>query len=84
MGTAALNALAAGVWRFDASDLMPIKIGAASYEEGPGAFYQGMLDYVDGVRTMDQALSDIEAAWVALGAMRLDLVGPWPLIALRA
>jgi hypothetical protein len=25
-----------------------------------------MLDYVDGVRTIEQVLSDIEAAWVAL------------------
>jgi alpha-glucoside transport system substrate-binding protein len=68
MGTAARDALAAGVWRFDASDLMPTKIGAASHEEGPGAFYQGMLDYVDGIRPLDQVLSDIEAAWVALEA----------------
>ena len=33
-----------------------------------GAFCQGMVDYVDGVRAMDQVLSDIEAAWVELEA----------------
>jgi len=65
LGTAARDAIAAGVWRFDASDLMPPDIGSFA-AEGPGAFWQGMLDYVDGVRTMEQVLSDIEAAWVAL------------------
>jgi DNA-binding SARP family transcriptional activator/ABC-type glycerol-3-phosphate transport system substrate-binding protein/tRNA A-37 threonylcarbamoyl transferase component Bud32 len=65
LGTAARDAIAAGVWRFDASDLMPPDIGSHA-AEGPGAFWQGMLDFVDGVRTMDQVLSDIEAAWVAL------------------
>jgi hypothetical protein len=67
LGIAARDAIAASVWRYHASDLMPTEIGAAS-DEGPGAFWQGMIDYVDGVRTMDQVLSDIEAAWVALEA----------------
>jgi alpha-glucoside transport system substrate-binding protein len=67
MGTAVRDALAADAWRFDASDLMPREIGAAT-REGPGAFWRGMVDYVDGVRTLDQVLSDIEAAWVALEA----------------
>ena len=44
---------------------MPPQIGSLG-AEGPGAFWQGMLDWVDGVRTRDQVLSDIEAAWVAL------------------
>ena len=67
LGTAARDAIAAGVWRFDASDLMPSPIGAFD-GEGLGAFWQGMLDFVDGERTMDQVLADIEAAWVALEA----------------
>ena len=67
LGTAARDAIAAGVFRFDASDLMPSPIGSFNRAE-LGAFWQGMLDYVDGVRTMDQVLSDIEAAWVALEA----------------
>ncbi len=31
-----------------------------------GAFYAGMIDWVDGVRTIDKVLSDIDAAWAAL------------------
>lgn len=65
LGEVVRDALAAGTWRFDASDLMPSSVGGFDGEV-PGAFWQGMLDYVDGVRTMDQVLSDIEAAWVAL------------------
>jgi ABC-type glycerol-3-phosphate transport system substrate-binding protein len=67
LGVTARDAIAAGVWRFDASDLMPPDIGSHA-AEGPGAFWQGMVDYVDGVRTMDQVLTDIEAAWVELEA----------------
>ncbi|MDJ0496251.1 MAG: extracellular solute-binding protein [Acidimicrobiia bacterium] len=65
LGSLARDRLAADLWRFDASDLMPPAIGSAT-PAGRGAFWQGMLDYVDGLRTMDQVLSDIEAAWVAL------------------
>ncbi len=65
LGSLAHESLVAGLWRFDASDLMPPQIGSLG-AEGPGAFWQGMLDWVDGVRTRDQVLSDIEAAWVAL------------------
>ncbi len=67
LGSLAQERLAAGLWRFDASDLMQAEIGSAT-PTGRGAFWQGMLDYVDGIRTMDQVLSDIEAAWVALEA----------------
>jgi DNA-binding SARP family transcriptional activator/ABC-type glycerol-3-phosphate transport system substrate-binding protein len=67
LGTAVRDALAADAWRFDASDLMPPQIGGL-FERRPGAFWQGMTDYVDGVRSLEQVLSDIEAAWVALEA----------------
>jgi len=33
-----------------------------------GAFWQGMLDWVDGVRTIDQVFADIDAEWAALKA----------------
>ena len=69
MGELARAAIADGSFRFDASDLMPGPIG--SFDEDrltPGEFFQGMLDVVDGARTMDQVLSDIEAAWVELEA----------------
>ena len=32
----------------------------------PGAFWQGMLDWVDGVRTIDQVFADIDEEWAAL------------------
>lgn len=44
---------------------MPSAIGADVAGDS-GAFWQGMIDHVDGVRSLDQVLSDIEAAWVAL------------------
>jgi hypothetical protein len=69
LGTATRDAVAAGVWRFDASDLMPVAIGSLKGGgEGPepGLFFQGMVDYVDGKRSIEQVLIDIEAAWVAL------------------
>lgn len=66
LGTAVLDALAADLWRFDASDLMPPAIGAVTSDGILGAFWQGMLDVVDGTRTMSEVLSDIEQAWTAL------------------
>jgi alpha-glucoside transport system substrate-binding protein len=50
-------AASAGVWRYDASDLMPAEIGS-------GAFWTGMVDYIDsGPPSVDRVLADIEAAW---------------------
>jgi alpha-glucoside transport system substrate-binding protein len=58
------NGVAAGLWRFDASDLMPTNVGSVTDAGTPGAFYQGMLDYVDGgPDNLDRILADIEAAW---------------------
>ena len=42
--------------RFDASDLMPGVVGA-------GSFWKGMTDYVAGTVELDQALTEIDAAW---------------------
>jgi alpha-glucoside transport system substrate-binding protein len=59
----ARDALAAGMWRFDASDLMPPEIGAVTDDGTTGAFLQGMVDYVDhGPDNLDQILAQIEAA----------------------
>ena len=33
-----------------------------------GAFWQGMLDWVDGIRSIDQVFADIDAEWAALRA----------------
>ena len=68
MASAARTALDAGVWRYDASDLMPTEIGGWTEGVGPGAFWQGMIDWVDGIRTIDQVFADIDAEWAALEA----------------
>ncbi len=68
MASAVRTALDAGVWRYDASDLMPTEIGGWTDGIGPGAFWQGLIDWVDGVRTIDQVFSDIDAEWAALEA----------------
>jgi hypothetical protein len=39
----ARDAVAAGLWRFDASDLMPPVVGAITESSTPGAFLQGMI-----------------------------------------
>jgi serine/threonine protein kinase/ABC-type glycerol-3-phosphate transport system substrate-binding protein/DNA-binding SARP family transcriptional activator len=60
----AQDEIAAGLWRFDAADLMPREVGSVTEAGTPGAFYQGMVDYVDeGPESLDRILSDIEAAW---------------------
>ena len=51
------DSIAAGLWRFDASDVMPPEVGA-------GAFWKGMVDYVDGdPDSLDRILAEIDAAW---------------------
>jgi ABC-type glycerol-3-phosphate transport system substrate-binding protein len=59
-------ALRAGEFLADASDSMPREIGGW-LDDPPtqGAFYAGMVDWVDGVRTIDEVLVDIDAAWDA-------------------
>ncbi len=50
------DAIEAGLFRFDASDLMPPAVGA-------GEFWFGITDLVNGVRTIPQVLADIDTAW---------------------
>ncbi len=52
-------------WRFDGSDMMPGPIGSWG-DDGIGSFWQGMLDYADGKRTIEQVMHEIEADWVTL------------------
>jgi len=40
----------------------------SSTDNGRGAFLQGMLDWVDGIRTIDQVFADIDAEWATLKA----------------
>jgi alpha-glucoside transport system substrate-binding protein len=57
MCTTSRDAIAAGFWRYDGSDLMPPEVGA-------GAFWRGMVDYVDrGPASLDGILAGIDAAW---------------------
>lgn len=50
-------ALAGDEFRFDASDLMPIEVGA-------GTFWAGMVDwFVDGPDALDDIMAGIEARW---------------------
>lgn len=70
MGRIVQHAWQTSEWRFDGSDLMPGSIGAFMPEWQPGSFWKGMLDYVDGKRSIEQVMHDIEADWVALEAER--------------
>jgi ABC-type glycerol-3-phosphate transport system substrate-binding protein len=63
---ATLSALRSDALRMDASDQMPPEIGALTLEGGSGEFWQGMVDWVDGTRTIEQVFNDIDAARAAL------------------
>jgi DNA-binding SARP family transcriptional activator/ABC-type glycerol-3-phosphate transport system substrate-binding protein/tRNA A-37 threonylcarbamoyl transferase component Bud32 len=65
VGGSTQSALQAGAFRLDASDLMPSEIGGYS-EAGPGPFLQGMVDWVDGTRTIEEVFADIDSEWAAL------------------
>lgn len=52
--------------RIDASDLMPPDIGGLKADGSPGAFFQAMINWVDGTRSIEQAFADIDAEWAAL------------------
>ncbi len=59
---ASRTALEAGTWRYSASDLMQPDIGKWTAGMVPGAFRQGMLDWVDQVKPIEEILADIESA----------------------
>jgi alpha-glucoside transport system substrate-binding protein len=50
------DAILAGQFRFDASDLMPPDVGS-------GTFWTGITELVDGLKTIPQVLADIDASW---------------------
>jgi len=68
MATELRTALDAGLWRYDASDQMPVRIGGWNEDFTPGPFWQGMLDWVDGVRTIEEVFADIDEQRGALVA----------------
>ncbi len=58
---ATYDALAADLFRFDASDLMPQEVGS-------GAFWEAMMTYLDqGPGSLDRILARVDAAWPAVG-----------------
>jgi DNA-binding SARP family transcriptional activator/ABC-type glycerol-3-phosphate transport system substrate-binding protein/tRNA A-37 threonylcarbamoyl transferase component Bud32 len=69
---ATLSALRSDAFRMDASDQMPAEIGALTLEGGPGAFWQGMVDWVDGTRTIEEVFAGIDSAWAALDDVVID------------
>jgi alpha-glucoside transport system substrate-binding protein len=68
VATATTDALQSDAFRFDASDLMPPAIGGAALDDEAGAFWQGMVDWSAGTRTIEQVFADIDDAWAALRA----------------
>ena len=62
------TALESGVLRLDASDLMPVEIGAGIDGVMTGAFWRGMMDWVEGVRPIEQVFADVDTEWAALKA----------------
>jgi alpha-glucoside transport system substrate-binding protein len=66
LAAATQSALQSDAFRMDASDLMPEVIGGVTLEGGLGAFFQGMVDWVDGTRTIEQVFADIDSAWASL------------------
>jgi DNA-binding SARP family transcriptional activator/ABC-type glycerol-3-phosphate transport system substrate-binding protein len=57
-------ALAADVFRFDGSDLMPPPIGAPDEIEDVGLFWDAMMRYAtEGPESLDAILAELDAAW---------------------
>ena len=66
---AVLAAIATDHLRLDGSDQMPLPIGQLLADDGlGGAFWQGMVDWVDGDRSIEEVFADIDAEWAALKA----------------
>jgi alpha-glucoside transport system substrate-binding protein len=55
-------AIEAGRWRVDAGDVMPLEFSTWTDEYVPGPFWQGMIDWADGVKPIEQILADIRTA----------------------
>lgn len=60
-------AIEAGTWRYDLSDQMPAGFGVWTEDFKPGTIWQGMLDWVDQKKPIEEILIDIEAQRMALG-----------------
>lgn len=67
-----MRALEAGTWRIGASDLMPLEFSTWTNGYVPGPYWQGMLDWVDRVKPIDEILADIQAARDAFDAQQAE------------
>ena len=66
VAAATQSALQSDAFRIDASDLMPDGDRRLTQRPGPGAFFQGMVDWVDRTPPIDEVLDEIDAAWAVL------------------
>ena len=66
------DAIERGTLRGDGSDLMPPEIGGITEAGEPGAFYQGMVDWANGVRSLDQVFVALDTAWDEWRANQVD------------
>ncbi len=57
-----IQALNDGRWRIGASDLMPLEFSTWTNEYVPGPFWQGMIDWADQTKPIEEILADIQAA----------------------
>lgn len=55
-------ALENGSLRDDASDAMPLEFSTWTNDYVPGPFWQGMIDWADQVKPIEEILADIQAA----------------------
>lgn len=62
------DAIDAGTFRYDMSDQTRSDFGTWTAELVPGAFWQGMLDWVDRTRPIDEILADLDAARAEIDA----------------
>ncbi len=67
-----MRALEAGTWRIGASDLMPLEFSTWTNDYVPGPYWQGMLDWVDRVKPIDEILADIQVARDAFDAQHAE------------
>ena len=51
-----------GSWRVGASDLMPLEFSTWTNEYVPGPFWQGMIDWADQTKPVDEVFADIQTA----------------------
>jgi len=67
LATAVRQAIEAGSWRLDASDYMPLEF-AFFDSTGPGPLWQGMLDWVDRERPVEEIFAELDRVWAEIAA----------------